>query len=240
MKGGNHNLVDVLIGQGKFSLSSSRLFHSLSSGTLTDLHVIVRSGTVAAAQANLHIANRKRNISVVGAFSRAISLPSVSGSSFQACGYQVDCLLSEPSSHLGTNSQKAIMAICGSRSALTDCSATKFSKRRAQPSVAAYHSFCTFSRNCFDSCRRANMSWRNKEQPNNFLLYSYFIYNVAKRKGNGNPFLGFNFEGLHISSSACSSADTASDVSIPTSEMEEQSSTSTDSSERYVHFCCVY
>ncbi|KAI3464986.1 hypothetical protein Pfo_021649 [Paulownia fortunei] len=228
---GIQDQLDVLIGQGKVLLSHSRLFHSLPSGTFTVLHVFVQPGTVAAAQANLHIANRRKNLSVVGAFSRAISIPSVSGPSFQVCGYQVDCLLSEPSQGLGINSEKAHMAVCGSRSALADCCISNLTSRPAQPGVAAYQSFSSYSRRSFDNCRNASMSLRNKEQPNNFLLYGYFMYNVAKRKGNANPFVGFGFEGLHISSSACSSAGTARDVSFDNSMREEQQSSSADLSE---------
>ncbi|KAL7117241.1 hypothetical protein ACP275_03G060600 [Erythranthe tilingii] len=211
---------DALIGQGKALVGQSRLVHSLSSRTLTDLHEFVRPGTVASAQANLHIANRRKNLSVAGAFSRAISLPSVTGPSFQVCGYHVDCISSE----------KADMAVCGSRLAISDCSVSNLaSSRPVRPGVAAYHSY---SRRSFSNCRRASMSLGNKEQPNNFLLYGFFMYNVAKRKGNGNPFLGLGFEGLHISSSTCSSAGTARDVSFGNSVREEHESSSADESKQ--------
>ncbi|KAL2242026.1 UNVERIFIED_CONTAM: putative protein phosphatase 2C 55 [Sesamum indicum] len=219
-----------LIGQGKLLLGNSRLLHSLPSGAFTDLHVFVRPGTIAAAQANLCLANRRKNISVVGAFSRAISIPSVSGPSFQVCGYHIDHLLSEPSQVLEINTEKGLMAVCGSKSALTD-RCINLTSRPAQPGVAAYHSFSSYSRSSFENCRKATMSWQNKEQPNNFLLYGYFIYNVAKRKGNSNPFLGFGFEGFHISSPAYSSTGTAPDVSFDNSMKEEQHSSSADSSE---------
>lgn len=228
--------VDVLIGQGKLLLGHSRLLHSVPSETFTDLHVFVRSGTLAAAQANLHLANQRKNLSVVGAFSRAISIPSVSGPSFQVCGYHIDCLLSEPRQDFGINSQKAPMAVCGSISALSDCSISNLTSRHAQHGVAAYHSFSAYGRSSFENCRKATMSLRNKEQPNNFLLYGYFIYNVAKRRGNGNPFLGFGFEGSHIPSPAYASAGTSPDVSFDNSMKEEQHSSSADSSELYVPF----
>ncbi|KAL0366120.1 UNVERIFIED_CONTAM: putative protein phosphatase 2C 55 [Sesamum radiatum] len=139
-----------LIGQGKLLLGHSRLLHSLPSGAFTDLHVFVRPGTCAAAQANLYLANRRKNISVVGAFSRAISIPSVSGPSFQVCGYHIDRLLSEPSKVLEINSEKGLMAVCGSRSALTDRCINNLTSRPAQPGVAAYHSFSSYSRSSFE------------------------------------------------------------------------------------------
>ncbi|CAA2973074.1 probable protein phosphatase 2C 55 [Olea europaea var. sylvestris] len=223
--------IEVLIGQGKLLIGCSRSFHSVPSGTFTDLHVFLRPGTVAAAQANLHIANRRKNLSVVGVFSRAISIPSVSGPSFQVCGYHVDCLLSDPSKvTFGINSQKALMAVCGSRSAPADFSIRNLTSRPVQPGVAAYRSY-SYSGRSFKNCRKASMSLKNKEQPNNFLLYGYFIYNVAKRNGNSKPYPGFGFEGFYISSPACSSTGTASDVSFDSSMQEELHSSSSDSSD---------
>lgn len=217
---------NVLIGQGKLLVGHSRLVHSLPSGTSTDLRVFLRPGTVASAQANLHIANRKNNLSVAGAFSRAISIPSVSGPSFQVCRYHIDRLQSE----------KTLMAACGSRSAFADCSVSNLTCRPAQPGVAAYQSFSSYNRRSSGNCAKASMSLRNKEQPNNFLLYGYFMYNAAKRKGNANSFIGFGFEGLQISSAAYSSAGTARDVSFDSSRREGQESSSTDSSKLYVIF----
>ncbi|KAL2456429.1 putative protein phosphatase 2C 55 [Forsythia ovata] len=221
--------IEVLIGQGKLFLGYSRSFHSVPSGTFTDLHVFLRPGTVAAAQANLHIVNRRKNLSVVGAFSRAISIPSVSGPSFQVCGYHVDRLLSDPSQV--SFSQKALMAVCVSRSAPADCSISNLTSRPVQPGVAAYRSFTSYSRRSFDNCRKASMSLKNKEQPNNFLLYGYFIYNVAKRNGNSKSYPGFGFEGFNISSPSCSSTGTASDVSFDSSMQEELHSSSAGSSD---------
>lgn len=217
------NPIDVLIGQ-------SRLLHFLPSGITSDLHVFVRSGTHAAAQADLHLANRRKNLSVVGAFSRAISIPSVSGPSFQVCRYHIDSVLFEP----GTSSPQSFMAGCGLKSALTECSVRSLSPAHLKHGVAAYHSSCAYRRSSSENCRYATMSLRNKEQPNNFLLYGYFIYNVVKRKGSSNPFLGFGFEGSYLSSPAFSSADTAPDVSFDTSMKEEQRTSSADSSDLYV------
>lgn len=230
---GVQDQVDVLIGQGKLLLGHSRLLHSLPSGTFANLHVFVRPGTVAAAQASLHIANQRKNISVVGAFSRAISVPSVSGPSFQVCGYHIDCLLSEPIQVSGINTKKSLMAVCGIRSALTDCSVSNLTSRPAQPVLATYRSY---TRSSFENCRKAMMSSRNKEQSNNLLLHGYFIYNVAKRKGEGNPFLGFGFEGFLNPALAYSSACSAPEVTFDNTLKEEQHSSSSDSSELYVPF----
>ncbi|XP_073284321.1 probable protein phosphatase 2C 55 isoform X2 [Primulina huaijiensis] len=220
--------VNVLIDQGKKLTGQS---NSLSSGKFTVLHVFMRSGSLAAAQANFHTANRRKNISVVGAFSRAISIPSVSGPSFQVCGYHIECLLAEPNQVSGNNSQKELMSVCGSRSALAGCSISNLNSRPAQPDVAAYHSFSSYYRRSFYISRKVSMSLGNKEQPNNFFLYGYFTYNAVKRKGNDHTFLGFGFEGFHLSSPACSSAGTSHDVSFENSAREEQHLSFADSSE---------
>lgn len=226
--------VDALIGQGKLFLGNSRLLHSVTSSTFTDLHVFVRVGTLVTAQANLHFANQRKNLS--GAVSSAISIPSVSRPSFEDCGYHIDCSSSEPCQVSGSNSWKALMSVCGSRLALPDCSIDNLTSRHALPGFAATRSFSTYSRSSFLNCRKATMSLGNKKQPYNFLHYGYFIYNVAKRKGNGNPFLGFGFEGSYILSPAYSSYGTAPDVSFDNSVKDEQRSSSADSSELYVSF----
>ncbi|KAL7124407.1 hypothetical protein ABFS83_14G046600 [Erythranthe nasuta] len=217
-------VVDVLIGQGKLLLGQSRLLHTLPSGAFADLHVFIRPGTIAAAQANLHSATQRKSLSVVGAFCRSISLPSVSG-----C--HVDCLLSEPNQVIGINTQKGLMAACGSRSALIDCSISNLTTSiPGQRGAAASHSSSARIRNSFENVGKLTMSLGSKEQPNNFLLYGYFVYNVAKRKGNENPFLGFGFEGFHNISPSYSSASTAADVTFDNPMKEEHHSNSADSS----------
>ncbi|XP_047978173.1 probable protein phosphatase 2C 55 isoform X1 [Salvia hispanica] len=223
--------IDDLIGQGRLLVGRSRLLHFVPSETNSGPHIFVRSGTLAAAQADLHLANRRRNLSVVESFSRAISIPSISGPSFQVCGHHIDCLLSRPSKVSGISSPKSLMAGCGSRLPHTECSIGNLSSRHVKNCAASYHSSCVYKRSSVGYCRNATMSLRNKEQPNNFLLYGYFIYNAAKRKGSSNPFLGFGFERSYISSPAFSSAGTAPEVSFENSVKEEQRSTSADSSE---------
>ncbi|CAI9777822.1 unnamed protein product [Fraxinus pennsylvanica] len=131
----------------------------------------------------------------------------------------------------GINSRNALMAVCGSRSAPTDFSISNLTSRRVQPGVAAYHSYSCYSRRIFENCRKASMSLKNEEQPNNFLLYGYFIYNVAKRNGSSKSYPGFGFEGFYFSLSACSSTGTASDATFDSSMQEELHSSSADSAD---------
>lgn len=90
--------VDILIGEWKILHGHSKLIHSLPFWTLNDLN--------APARANSHICNRKQNLSVFGAFSRVISIPSVSGPSFQLCGHHIDCMLSKPSQLSGISARR--------------------------------------------------------------------------------------------------------------------------------------
>ncbi|THF95020.1 hypothetical protein TEA_010873 [Camellia sinensis var. sinensis] len=232
-EGGLQDLVGVFVGQGKLLVGSTRFFHSTPFSTLSDLHVLVQPGTVVAAQSNLHLVNRRRNLSFVGALSRTFSIPSVSGPSFQVCGYHVDRLLSE-SSHfpLGVESQKTPMALYGSKAVFGDCSLNNLTSKLGHLTVSTNNATTFYSNRSFDSCRKASMSLRNKEQPHNLFLYGYFIYNVTKRKGNSIPDLGFGLKVFHSSSSSCSSAGTAPDVSFDNSGREEQLPSAAVSSEQ--------
>lgn len=116
--------VDILIGEWKVLCGHSKLIHSLPSWVLNDLN--------APARANSHICNRKQNLSVFGAFSRVISVPSVSGPSFQVYGHHIDCLLAKPSQLSGINARRKANAypfiglgFKGLRSSSTACSSAR-------------------------------------------------------------------------------------------------------------------
>ncbi|KAL8523782.1 hypothetical protein ACS0TY_013667 [Phlomoides rotata] len=202
----------------------SRLIHSLPSSTLNDLN--------ATAQANSHLHNRKKNLSVFGAFSHVISIPSVLGPSFQVCRHHIDCLLSEPSQLLGINSEKEFVAVYGSNSDCVEFVTSNMTSRPAHPSVAACHSFSSYSRISFGNWSEGSTRLRDREQPHNFLLHRRFLYSVARRKVNAYTFLGLGplgFKGLHSSSTACSSPSSARDLSFSNTMREEWHSSSADS-----------
>lgn len=232
-EGGLQDSLVVIVGQGKLLLGNSRLFHSVPGASFAGLNVFLEPSTIVAAQSNLHLVNRRKNITVVGALSRTFSIPSVSGPSFQVCGYHVDRLLSEPN-HL-IEHQKVPMAVSGSRALLGDCSSVHaVTSRRGSLVGPTSGSFATTYTRSFDNCRKACMSLRNDEHPNNHLLYGYFIYHVAKTSGISNPAPGFGMRSFHISAPACFSAGTAPDVTFDNPAREEQAANSTDSSEQYV------
>lgn len=221
--GGLQDLVELPISQEK-------LLFGGASGTISDLHGLVRPGTLAAAQANLHVVNCSKNLSFAGAFSRAISLPSVSGPSFQVSGYHIDRPLAKPAgASLAHNSQNAPMALSCCRASLVNSASSDVTLRRVQPAVSANNSFASCNSRNMEICRNTRMSLRNKEQPNSFLVYGYFIYTVAKRRGRLSPYQEFGLRRFHTSSPACSSAGTAPDVSFDNALRDEQLSSSADS-----------
>lgn len=211
-------------------INRAKLLIDIPTISITNLHGFVQLGTLAAAEANFHLVNPKKNISFVGAFSRAISLPSVSGPSLQACGYHIDRFLSEPTQiSLLVSSKEVPMAVCGSRTSIADHSVSNLTSFQIHPVLSINGSSTSYASRSSENCRKASMRLKNKEQPNNFLAYGYFIYNAAKQRGNFGICPEFGFKGFHTSSPACNSAGTAPDMSYDNSLRDIQISDSADS-----------
>lgn len=232
--------LEVLIEQGKFGLCSNRLFHSSQLVAHTDSKLLLRPGTVFAAT-DLLLFNQRKNLAVVGALSRPFSVPSVSGPTFQVCGYHVDRALSE-SCQLSVSSkfQGKPMAGCGSKALLGEVCLDSFYSRCANPSLFKSNAG-TVSRNTLSlyRCRKTSMSLKSQEQPGNYSVYGYLMYNAAKRWVNVWPYTESGLRYFHISSSTCFSAGTAPDVSFDNSAREEQVASSIESSEQYVLRCSL-
>lgn len=231
-EGGLQDSVDVVIGRGKSLFGCSGLFHSLSSSTPTDLHVLLRPGTVFASRSEL--VSRRRNISVVGALSRTLSIPSVSGPSFQICAYHIDCALAEPGGFTISNKfQNNLMATSGSSAVFSECSLVNLSSRLKHFPLSMSSANIFYSDSSFDSCSKACMSLKKRGQPDNNVIYGYFIFNVAKKWCNSLPSVVSGPRGFHSTSSTHFSAGNAPDVSFDNSA-QEQLANSTDSSNEYV------
>ncbi|KAJ8541022.1 hypothetical protein K7X08_001838 [Anisodus acutangulus] len=212
-----------------------KFFCSVPSARLSDLHVFVTPRTLTAAQANFNIVNQRKNLSVVGAIPRAFSIPSVSGPAFQVCGYHIDHLLAALTQvSIETIPHKEPMAICCSRASV-GCSSNKITSGHLKPCLSVNSPTNFYSNRNYVDCRKASMNMRNNSRPNNFLVYGYFAYNVAKSKGNSNLYKGFGFKGFHSSSAACMSPVTAPDVSFDNSLREVHLGSSTNSSEQNIH-----
>lgn len=233
---------EVLIGQGKFQLCNYRLFHSFRFSSLADLYVLLQPGTIFAARSDLLLANRKRNLSVVGAISRSFSVPSVSGPSFQVCGYHIDLALSDPdhlsvSSNFRNNSMASSASKAISGELLVDFLTSKCKHLPLSPNNAGI----SYSIKSVDSYRRASMSLKKNEQSNNNSIHGYFLYNVAKQWCHFCPNIEAGLRGFHSSSATCSSAGIAPNVSFDNSSRVEQLASSSASSEQYViQFCLIY
>lgn len=214
---------------------SSRLLHSVPNTCIPNLNVLLEP-SVVAAQSSLHLVNRRKNISVVGAISRTFSIPSVSGPSLQVCGYHTDRLLIEPS-HLSfsIHLEKTPMAISSSTALLADCSVNNIKSWHGHLLRKTRNADTTYRNICFDSSRKACMKSRNKERPSNNSLFGFFSYHVVNWSGNSCPALGFGMRIFHTSVPAMFSARTASDVSVKNPAREEQVASSADSSEKKNH-----
>ncbi|PSR99712.1 Protein like [Actinidia chinensis var. chinensis] len=230
---GLQDSVGIFSGKGKLSFGSTRLFHSIPFSSLSDLHTLIQPGTAVAAQSDLHFVNQRRSLSVVGTLSRTFFTPSVSGPSFQVCGYHVDRLISEPShSPLGVDSQKTPMAVCGSGAVFGDCSLNNLTSKLGRFTMAINNASILYSNRIFDSCIKASMGMGNKVQANNLFLYGYFVFNVTKRSGSSIPYLGYGLKAFHSSSLAYSSTGTAPDVSFDNTGRDEQLASGAVSSEQ--------
>lgn len=218
--------VELLVGQG-----NNKLFHTLQFSSLSDVHVLLRPGTVFAARSDSLLANQKRNLSVVGAISRSFSVPSVSGPSFQVCGYHIDRALSDPcQSSVSANSRKKQMAA----SFLKAVSVDYLTSRSGQFSLSTNNAGVSYVIRSVEGCRRTTMSLKSSKQSNNHLFHGYFICNFAKRWFNFFPQIEAGLRCFHSLSPASFSAGTAPDVSFDSASHEEQLATSAASSEQYV------
>lgn len=233
-EGGIQNSVKLFIGKGKLLFGNSQLL-SRSLSSLSDLEALLRQSNVVAASSE-QLVNRRKNVSVVGAISRTFSIPSVSGPSFQVCGYHIDCALSDPNQLSVSGKLNKTMATSGSRVGFGDCYISNLITRREHRLPVTDGASVIYSgRNrSFDCFQRASMSLKNQEQPSNTAIYGYFIYEVGKRWFGSFPTKGSGSREFHSSSSTCLLAGPARDVSFDNSSREEQLSSSADSSDQYV------
>ncbi|XVE94749.1 hypothetical protein REPUB_Repub02eG0035800 [Reevesia pubescens] len=233
---GLQDSMEVLIGKGKLGFGNYRFLHSLRFSGLAELQGLLQTGTVLAARSDSILANRRKNISVVGAFSRTISVPSVSGPSFQVCGYHIDCALTDSSQiqpSLSKFQSKAMAASC-SRVVIGGYLVDTFKLKHEHLSPSTSSADIFYGNRSLNSCIKARMSLKNHEKPNNAPIYGYFMFSVGKRWWNFNPSLGSGSRDFHSSLPSCLSAGTAPDVSFDNSGREEQVASSSESSEEKI------
>ncbi|XP_039015650.1 probable protein phosphatase 2C 55 isoform X2 [Hibiscus syriacus] len=233
---GIQDSIEVLIGTGKLGFGNYRLFHSLGFSTLADLRGLLQTGTLLAARSDSLLANRRRNISVVGAVSRTISVPSVSGPAFQVCSYHIDSALAD-ASQIPSSVRKLLskpMAASGSRVAIVGYLVDTEKLKHEHLSSSTSSADIFYSNKRLNSCIKARMSLKNHEKPNNSLIYGYFMYSAGKKWCNFNTFSGSGSRAFHSSLPSCLSAGTAPDVPFDNSASEEQVNNSSASSEEKI------
>ncbi|XWS14604.1 hypothetical protein CRYUN_Cryun35bG0023900 [Craigia yunnanensis] len=232
---GLQDSIEVLIGTGKLGFGNCRFFHSLRFSGLADLQGLLQTGTFLAARSDSFLANRRRNISVVGAFSRTISVPSVSGPAFQVCGYHIDCALADSRQFSPVSKyQSKPMAASGSRVVLGGYLVDTLKLKHEHLSSSTSSADIFYGNRNLNSCIKARMSLKNHEKPNNSPIYGYFMYTVGKRWCNFNPWSGSGSRAFHSSLSSCLSAGSSPDVSFDNSGREEQIASSSVSSEEKI------
>lgn len=192
-----------------------------------DLCAIIRPGFDLAT--SLEKVDQRRVLSLVGTLYRTFSIPSISGPSFQACGYHSDCALRESAQFsISRNSELEIMAVPLTRVVVGGHYVDNLKSKSCHQSLS--------KGNDSNLWRGGNVSMRlmNHKQPDSRGFYGYFIYNAAKAWQNYNPFADSGSRDFHSSSSTCFSAGPSPDVPFDSSVREEQPTNSLDSSDQYV------
>ncbi|XP_027330314.1 probable protein phosphatase 2C 55 [Abrus precatorius] len=230
-EGGIGDSAEVLIGQGKFWFGRSKFFHSVNNLSSVDLRLIVRSGVALASSSES--VGRRRTLSVVDTLSRTFSVPSVSGPSFQVCGYHIGCALAGPDQFsTGTKVRIKTMAAHMSRVVVGEYYLDNSHLK------CNHHLLST--KNCSNICLstslrnggKVSMSLKNHWQPDNRAFHGYFIYNVAKTWCSSHPYMQSGCGDFHSSSTSCYSVGPAHDVPFDTSARDEQLTKSADSAEQ--------
>ncbi|MBA0808086.1 hypothetical protein Gohar_023849, partial [Gossypium harknessii] len=211
--------LEILIGKGKLGFRNYRFFHSSSLSGLTDLQGFFPSGTVLAACSDSLSVNCGRNISAVGAFSRTVFVPSVSGPAFQVCRYHIDCALVDSSQIPPPVSkcQSNPMAVSSSGVVIGGFIDSLKLKHGHLSSSASSADILYGNRSI-----HPRISLKNLEKPNNYAIYGQLLHSIGKRWCNCNLSSGSGSRAFHSSLPSCLSAGTARDVSFDNSGGEEQ------------------
>ncbi|XP_074264100.1 putative protein phosphatase 2C 55 [Silene latifolia] len=178
---GFQDTVNVISQQARLTCDNYKLISSLQLSTLSDLNIFLRPGTILAGTA-ASIANSKRRFSVVSAFSRTISTPSVSGPSYQICGYHIDCFISEstrlPSG--GAKKKFPMGSVTFSKGAIGDCIVRKLVSEFSCDSKFKNNVSALYCKKGVDSCTLASMSLKNRDQLDRSSIYGYYLYKAIR------------------------------------------------------------
>ncbi|GMI91240.1 hypothetical protein like AT4G16580 [Hibiscus trionum] len=226
--------LEVLIGKGKLGFRNYRSFHFSRFSGLADLQGLLRTGTVLAASSDSLLVNRRRNISVVGAFSQAVSVPSVSGPAFQICGHHIDSVLVDSSQIPSPVSkfQSNLMAASCSRVVIGGYLIDTLKLKHEHLSSSTSSGDIFYGNRSLNSCIKPRTSLKNHEKPNSRPIYRHFMYGAGKRWFNFSLSSGSGSRAFHSSLPSSLLAGTATDVSFDGSGCEELVSSSVSSEEK--------
>lgn len=211
--------LEILIGKGKVGFRNYRFFHSSRLSGLADLQGFLPSWTVLAACSDSLSVNRQRNISAVGAFSRTVSVPSVSGPAFQVCRYHIDCALVDSSQIPPPVSkcQSNPMSVSSSGVVIGGF-VDSLKLKHGQLSSSASSADIFYGNKSI----HPRISLKNLEKPNNCPIYGQFMHSIGKRWCNCNLSSVSGSRAFHSSLLSSLSAGTAHNVSFDNSGGEEQ------------------
>eukprot|EP00262_Sarcandra_glabra_P021539 TRINITY_DN9176_c0_g1_i1.p1 TRINITY_DN9176_c0_g1~~TRINITY_DN9176_c0_g1_i1.p1 ORF type:complete len:512 (+),score=67.02 TRINITY_DN9176_c0_g1_i1:397-1932(+) len=228
---GPQNSVEAII-QSKGSIPHTQLF-----STLTDVHLFSRSCT-NFSKSNTHVDHHRRSPSIVGALSRALSVPSVSGPSCQICEYHIDRRISDSAQISVKNYlQRKFLPPYGSfllgRAELGDLMLDKLTWKSDYLSNFTTRANLSYSNRSLDYCIRVSRCIGNREScGSGNIVYGYFSFDVTVSSCKSSPFIGSGAKkSFHGSCSALYSAGAAPDVALDCSSREEQIDNSVASSE---------
>ncbi|KAG4931697.1 hypothetical protein AAZX31_17G235800 [Glycine max] len=222
---------EVLIGQGKLWFGSSKFFHSVHSSYCVEVQLLVWPDVALASSSEL--GGKRRTLSVVDTLSRTFSVPSVSGPSFQVCGYHIGSTLAGPDQFSsGTRFQIKTMAAHLPRILVGESYLDNLTLKGSRRSLSTKNSSSICLSTSLRNRGKVSMRLKNHQQPDNTAIYGYLIYNAAKTWCNSHPYMQSGSGDFHTLSSSCYSVGPAHDVPFDTAAREEQLSSSADSSEQ--------
>ncbi|WJX09340.1 protein-serine/threonine phosphatase [Trifolium repens] len=231
---GFQDSAEVLIGQGKLWFGSSKFFHSVNklSSDCVEATLFIRPGVALLAE-RPEFVGKRRTLSVVDTLSRTFSVPSVSGSLIQVCGYHIDCALSGPDKYsAGGKFQIKTMAARLPGVGVGECSLDNLTlKRRRGLLSTKNNSNSVYLRTGLGNGGKVSMCLNNHQRPDNGAIFGYFVCNVAKSWRSSWHYTQSGYSDYHSSSTSCNSVGPAQDVPVDTSAREVKLTDSADSSE---------
>ncbi|XP_015972645.1 probable protein phosphatase 2C 55 [Arachis duranensis] len=231
-KGGIKCCSEVLIGQGRlwFGLDS-RLFHSMNFSSCMDLNRIGGVGLASSSELG------RRTLSVADTLSRTVSTPSISGPSFQVCGYHIGRSLSRPEQFsAATKPQSKTMATPLPRAMFGECYLDNPNLKCGCPSPSIKNRSNIGLSKSLANGKKVIMSLENNHRPDNSVIYGYFVYSAAKTWFSSHAYTEPWSKGFHSSLASSSSVGPAHDVHFDSS-WEEQLANSAESAEQKNPVC---